>query len=152
MVSLSHGKFRVVLLTPKASVLDCRAGSLVLPGDDGYFGVLRNHCPMLSVLKRGIMQVREIPDRADAFYLVEGGFVRIGENHVTVLAYEVTTFEGLNKKATEELLYHAQSVAAGQNYIRTQQDAIEIGKAKMIVKMAEMAGILAEQEKNVSHN
>ncbi len=139
-------------MTPKASVLDCRAGSLVLPGDDGYFGVLRNHCPMLSVLKRGILQVREIPDRTDAFYLVDGGFVRVGENHVTVLAYEITTFEGLNEKATEELLYHARSVAAGQNYIRTQQDAIEIGKAKMIVKMAELAGIEAQMEKDALHN
>lgn len=152
MVSLSHGKFRVVLLTPKASLLDCRAGSLVLPGDDGYFGVLRNHCPMLSVLKKGIMQVREISDRADAFYLVEGGFVRIGENHITVLAYEVTTFEGLNKKATEELLYNARSVSAGQDYIRTQQDAIDVNKARLIVRMAEMAGIGAEQEKDASHN
>lgn len=152
MVSLLHGKFRVVLLTPRASLLDCRAGSLVLPGDDGYFGVLRNHCPMLSVLKKGIMQVREIPDHADAFFVVEGGFVRIGENHVTVLAYEVTTFEGQSKKATNELLYRARSVAAGQDYIRTQQDAIDISKARLIVRMAELAGIDTAGEKDIPHN
>ena len=148
MVGLSHGKFRVVLLTPKASLLDCRVGSLVLPGNDGYFGVLRNHCPMLCTLNRGIMQVREIPDRADAFYVVDGGFVRVGENHVTVLAYEITTFEGLDEKATEQMLYHASSVAAGQEYIRSQQQAIDVQKARMIVQMAKLAGIelAAEQQ------
>ena len=141
MVSLYPGKFKVVLLTPKASLLDCRAGLLVLPGDDGYFGVLRNHCPVLSTLKKGIMQVREIPDRADAFFIVEGGFVRVGENHVTVLAYEVTTFEGQNEKTIERLLNDARSVVAGQEYIRTQQEVMAHDKARWIVRMAELAGI-----------
>lgn len=150
MVGLSHGKFRVVLLTPKASLLDCRAGSLVLPGNDGYFGVLRNHCPMLGTLARGIMQVREIPGRSDAFYVVEGGFVRVAENHVTVLAYEAATFEGLDAKAIEQMLYQARSVSAGQAYIRTQREAIDHEKARMIVRMAELAGIQLAVEKDES--
>lgn len=148
MVGLSLGKFRVALLTPKASLLDCRAGSLVLPGNDGYFGVLRNHCPMLGTLSRGIMQVREIPGRSDAFFVVEGGFVRVAENHVTVLAYEVTTFEEKDEKTIEKILYHARSVAAGQAYIRSQQDAIDVDKARLIVHMAELAGIQLAVEKD----
>lgn len=147
MVGLSHGKFRVVLLTPRASLLDCRAGSLMLPGNDGYFGVLRNHCPMLCTLDRGIMQVREIPGRPDAFYVVEGGFAQVAENHVTVLAYEVTTFEGQDEKAIEKMLYQARSVVAGQDYIRTQREAFDYDKAKMIVRMAEWAGIELAAEK-----
>ena len=150
MVGLSHGKFKVALLTPKAGLLDCRAGSLVLPGNDGYFGVLRNHCPMLCTLGRGIMQVREIPDRPDAFYVVEGGFVRIAENHVTVLAYEAATFEGLDEKAAENMLYQARSVVAGQEYIRTQREMIDYAKARMIVRMAELAGIQLAAEKDES--
>ena len=147
MVGLSQGKFRVVLQTPKASLLDCRAGSLVLPGSEGYFGVLRNHCPMLCSLDKGIMQVREIVGREDAFYIVEGGFVQVGENHVTVLAYEATTFEGKNEKAIEKMLYQARSVAAGQEYIRTQQEAIDLKKARLIGRMAELAGIQLAAEK-----
>jgi F0F1-type ATP synthase epsilon subunit len=96
---------------------------------------------MLSTLKKGIMQVREIPDRADAFFVVEGGFVRVSENHVTVLAYDVITFEGQNAKTSEQMLSHARSVVAGQEYIRTQQDAIDNQKARLIVRMAELAGI-----------
>lgn len=148
MVGLSRGKFRVILLTPKAGLLDCRAGALVLPGHDGYFGVLRNHCPMLCTLSRGIMQVREIPDRADAFFLVEGGFAQVSENHVTILAYEVTTFEQQDEKTTEELLYHARSVVAGQDYIRTQQEAFDLDKARLVVRMAELAGIQLAVEKD----
>jgi ATP synthase F1 epsilon subunit len=139
MVGLSHGKFRVVLLTPKAKLLDVRAGSVIVPAHDGQLGILRNHCPMLSELGFGIMQVHEIADRPGAYYIIEGGFVRVSENNVTVLAYDVTTFEGKDKKDVERLISHAQAVVAGQEYIRTQQEAIDQRKAQYIVQMAQLA-------------
>ena len=91
------------------------------------------------------MQVREIPDRSDAFYIINGGFVRISENHVTVLAYDVTTFEGMEEKAIDSLVSHAHSVIAGQEYIRSQQEAMDQKKAKFVVHMAELAGIQVSQ-------
>ncbi|MFZ9010571.1 MAG: ATP synthase F1 subunit epsilon [Anaerohalosphaeraceae bacterium] len=141
MVGLSRGKFRVVLMTPKAKLLEARVGSVVLPAHDGQMGILRNHCPTLAALGFGIMQVREIVDHPDAFYIIEGGFVRISENHVTVLAYDVTTFEGKDPKTVESMVSHARSVVAGQEYIRSQQESIDQRKAAFITQMAEMASI-----------
>lgn len=141
MVGLSRGKFRVVLLTPKAKLLEARVGSVVLPAHDGQMGILRNHCPTLAALGFGIMQVREIVDRPDAFYIIEGGFVRISENHVTVLAYAVTTFEGKTSEAVESMISHARSVVAGQEYIRSQQESIDQRKAGFITQMAELAAV-----------
>lgn len=141
MVGLSHGKFRIVLLTPRAKLLDARVGSVIVPAHDGQLGILRNHCPTLSKLGYGIMQVHEVADRPDAYFIIEGGFVRIGENHVTVLAYDVTTFEGKSPEQIEEMVSHARSVAAGQEYIRSQQEAIDLRKAKFIVQMAELADV-----------
>lgn len=141
MVGLSHGKFRIVLLTPKAKLLEARVGSVVVPAHDGQMGILRNHCPTLAALGFGIMQVREIVDQPDAFYIIEGGFVRISENHVTVLAYDVTTFEGKDPKTVEAMISHARSVIAGQEYIRTQQESIDKRKAAFITQMADMASI-----------
>ena len=141
MVGLSRGKFRVVLLTPKAKLLDAKVGSVVVPAHDGQMGILRNHCPTLAALGFGIVQVREIVERSNAFYLIEGGFVRISENHVTVLAYAVTTFEGKDTEAVESMISHARSVVAGQEYIRSQQESIDSRKAGFIVQMAELASV-----------
>ena len=141
MVGLSRGKFRVVLLTPKAKLLDAKVGSVVVPAHDGQMGILRNHCPTLAALGFGIMQVREVVERPNAFYIIEGGFVRISENHVTVLAYAVTTFEGKDTEAVESMISHAQSVVAGQEYIRSQQESIDSRKAGFIVQMAELASV-----------
>lgn len=128
-------------MTPKAKLLECRAGSLVLPAHDGQMGIMRNHCPLLSELGFGIMQVHDITDRQDAFFILEGGFVRVSENHVTVLAYDVTTFEGMAPKDAEQLVLRAHSAVAGQEYIRSQQEAIDQRKAKFIVQMAAMASV-----------
>jgi ATP synthase F1 epsilon subunit len=141
MVGFSHGKFRIVLLTPKAKLLEARAGSVVLPAHDGQMGILRNHCPILSALGSGIMQVREIVDHADAFYIIEGGFVRVSENNVTVLAYDVTTFEGKDPETVGSMISQAQSVLAGQEYILSHQEAIGRKKAEYIVRMAELASM-----------
>lgn len=141
MVGLSLGKFRIVLLTPRAKLLDTRAGSVIVPAHDGQLGILRNHCPVLCKLGFGIMQVHEIAGRPDAYYIIEGGFIRVSENHVTVLAYDVTTFEGKDTKEVESMVSHAHSVVAGLEYIRTQQEAIDLKKAKYIVQMAQMASV-----------
>lgn len=141
MVGISKGKFRIVLMTPKAKLLEARVGLVVLPAHDGQIGIMRNHCPMLTELGFGIMQVRDVADRPDAFFIIEGGFMRVGENHVTVLSYDVTTFEGLEKQEIDKMIADARSAVAGQDYIRSQQDAIDQKKAKYIVQMAEMAAV-----------
>lgn len=145
MVRLSRGTFRCVLLTPGAKLLDCRAGALVLPAHDGLRGVLRNHAPMLCKLGVGILEVRDIPDRADAFFLIEGGFARISENFVTVLAHEVTTFEGMERDEAERILSRARSIVVGSGYIRRQLGEVDPERAALLVKLGRLSSILSDE-------
>lgn len=144
MVGLSSGIFRCVLLTPSGKVFDRRVGALVLPAHDGLMGVLRNHTPMLCELGTGIMQVKNIPDSDDAFYLIDGGFARISENHVTVLAYDVTTYEGMDPEEAQELLSRAQSVLVGGAYVR-QAEGMETERASLLVKMGQLSSLMIEE-------
>jgi F-type H+-transporting ATPase subunit epsilon len=142
MVKISTGTFRFVLRTPQGTLIDCRAGLLIFPSHDGLQGVLRNHAPMLCKIGLGIMQVKEIHDREDAFFLVNNGFARISENFITVLSDDVTTFESLDKEQSEEMLSKAKSHVTGGAYFTAQTgQKIDLQKAKLIVKMAEMAEI-----------
>ena len=142
MVRISTGTFRFVLQTPRGTLIDCRAGSLIFPAHDGHQGVLRDHAPMLCRLGLGIIQIKEMPDRPDAFFLVNGGFTRISDNFMKVLSLDVTTFEGLNDQQAKDMLSDAKSKVAGAAYFSTQSgEAIDSLKAKLVVKMAEMAKI-----------
>jgi len=142
MVKISTGIFRFVLRTPQGTAIDCRAGSLIFPVHDGLQGVLRNHAPMLCKVGLDIIQVKEIPDRKDAFFLVNEGFARISENFITILSDDVTTFEGLDDEESKEMLSKAEShVAGGAYFIAQTGQKVDLQKAKLIVKMAEMSGI-----------
>ncbi|MEN6307744.1 MAG: ATP synthase F1 subunit epsilon [Anaerohalosphaeraceae bacterium] len=134
--------FRVVLLTPRAKLQDCRAGSVIIPCSDGERGILRNHCPLLTGLNLGIMQVQGIPDRDSAYYVIEGGFARFSENHLTVLAYDAVTFENLDADKIKQVISQAQGVVAGQEYIKTQLQKVNMARSRLILRMAELAGQL----------
>ena len=145
MVGLSVGTFRCILLTPFGKLLDCKAGSLIAPGDDGLLGILRNHAPMLCKLTRGIIQVKEIAGAEDAFYLIDGGFLRVSENNVTILAHDVTTFEGMTESEAREVLSNARQTVVGKAYIQTQTSGqTDLQRAKLLVKLGIMAGIIEE--------
>jgi ATP synthase F1 epsilon subunit len=130
----------VVLLTPKAKLLDCRAASVILPCSDGERGILRNHCPMLTGVGRGIMQVHDIHDHPNAYFVLEGGFARFSENNLTVLAYDAITFTGVNPDKIKQIISHAQGVIAGQDYTTMHSGQSETARSRLILRMAEMSG------------
>lgn len=137
----SYGRFRVILLTPSSRLLDCRVGSLILPAYDGQIGILRNHAPMVCELGLGLMYARQIPDKPDRYYMIEGGFVRVCENNVTVLAYDVTTFEGMEPQQAADMLAEARQIVVGSEYIRAQKGPVDYERAALISRMGELAGI-----------
>ena len=142
MVEYARGIFRFVLLTPNGKIADFRAGSLIFPSHDGFRGVLRNHAPMLCRLAAGIVQVKEIAGRDDAFFLIDGGFAKISENHITVLADDVTTFDGLEQDQIEHELAQARQIVVGGAYIQRQIGKTDFNKAKMLVKLGQMTGAI----------
>ena len=142
MVGLSAGKFRCVIQTPHGALLDCKSGSVVLPAYDGMRGILRNHAPMLCKLARGIVEVKDIAGRKDAFFLVNGGFARISENYLTVLADDVATFEGMDADQIDRMVSEAKSLVVGGAYITTQTgEEANIERAHMIAKMARLSSV-----------
>ena len=142
MVGLSAGKFRCIIQTPTGSLLDCRCGLVVLPAHDGMRGILRNHAPMLLSLSMGIVEVKDVAGRQNAFFLVNGGFARISENNLAILTDDVTTFEGMDEKQIEDTVAKAKSLVVAGAYITTQTgEEANIERARLIAKMARLASL-----------
>ena len=56
-----------------------------LPGSDGSLGVLNNHAPLISSLKKGVVRVKDGSGKEHRFD-VKGGTVEVFNNKVTILA------------------------------------------------------------------
>lgn len=72
---------KLEVLSVKGKVVDCEVTSVILPGLEGSFGVMPNHEPFLSILRKG--QVTYF-DPEEKSLVITGGFVQVKENKVSV--------------------------------------------------------------------
>jgi F-type H+-transporting ATPase subunit epsilon len=73
------------ILTPEKKLFSGEVYGVQLPGSTGLFEVLDQHAPLVSALKAG--RVKVIKDKSNhlAQYDIQGGFVEVLNNKVTVL-------------------------------------------------------------------
>jgi F-type H+-transporting ATPase subunit epsilon len=83
---MSLPAFDLKVVTPDGPVWEGKAVSVVVPGLDGYFGVWKGHMPLISALDVGSLMVRRPDERQITYIAVDGGFVEVNRDSVTVLA------------------------------------------------------------------
>ena len=77
--------FQLSIVTPEKVIFDGEVVSLLVPGMEGYLGVLSNHAPLITALKPGRMEFHDDQDKIQIFS-VSGGFVEVSGNKATLLA------------------------------------------------------------------
>jgi F-type H+-transporting ATPase subunit epsilon len=98
---------QVVIVTPESTVLDRKAEFVALPLIDGEIGVLAGRAPAICRLGYGDLRIRE-GNKTEHVY-VDGGFVQIADNVVTVLTGNAVPASKLNAAEVRERLALAES-------------------------------------------
>jgi len=78
------GSIELEVVTPERKILSVRAQEVVLPGAEGYFGVLPGHAPFLTSLGIGELSYKD--ETGTHFLAAADGFVEVLPTRVTVLA------------------------------------------------------------------
>jgi F-type H+-transporting ATPase subunit epsilon len=91
------------LVSPERLLMSKEVSMVVVPGADGFFGVLPRHSPLLSTLLPGVIDVYEDGSVTDRIF-VAGGFAEVTEDRCTVLAEEATKVAELDIDAAESRL------------------------------------------------
>ncbi|MFM1932189.1 MAG: synthase subunit epsilon [Bacteroidota bacterium] len=76
---------KVEILSPEKSLFTGEASYVYLPGADGSLGVLNNHAPMITTLKKGVVRLRTSDNKEQTFE-VNGGTVEVLNNRIIILA------------------------------------------------------------------
>ena len=77
--------FQLSIVTPEKVVFEGQVVSLLVPGMEGYLGVLSNHAPLITALQPGRIEFQDDQDKIQIFS-VSGGFVEVSGNRATLLA------------------------------------------------------------------
>ncbi len=76
--------YHLQLITPEEIVFDSQVAAVIAPGEDGYFGVLTNHAPLLASLKKGILIITDVYNKK-SYYAVSAGFLEVSHNILSVI-------------------------------------------------------------------
>ncbi len=77
---------KVELISPQKRIFHSDDIILVqLPGIDGLFEILNRHAPMIALLKKGNIKVKDSQNKV-TFFRIEKGFVEVKNNVVTIFS------------------------------------------------------------------
>jgi F-type H+-transporting ATPase subunit epsilon len=97
---------RLVLVTPETTLVDEPVSALRFPLYDGQIGILPGRAPLIGRLGYGELKVTHI-DGSDLSYFIDGGFVQVKENIVSLLTDRALTRDEIDRAAAEEKLREA---------------------------------------------
>jgi len=86
--------FHLSIITPTGTIFSDQVESVMAPGSQGAFGVLKNHAPMITILDSGILRAKQ--SNKDFYFAVMMGSLEVDQSgDVLVLSGAATKFDTL---------------------------------------------------------
>lgn len=79
---------------------------VIVPGAAGEMGILPNHSPVLTLLKFGVVRVKQAS--SEQYFTVSGGVAEVQPDQVTILADAAENVEEINLQRAEEARRRAE--------------------------------------------
>ena len=87
--------FLFELTTPRKNLISGEFDMVVVPGEEGDFGVLPNHSNLISQIRPGVLNIYK-NNKIDKSFFLYSGFAEVSNNKLIVLsetAFDVTEFK-----------------------------------------------------------
>ena len=100
-------EFKVEIVNPEQSFLFKEdVTEIVVPAFEGEMGILKDHIPIISFLKPGLIKI--FSKSGEENYYIEDGIVEFKNNSLSVLTGSILNIKDLNKDKVNELLKQAE--------------------------------------------
>jgi ATP synthase F1 epsilon subunit len=98
-------KFTVEIISPDKSILNLEANEVIIPSYEGQMGILKNHIPLITFLRPGIILIKAQEEKK---YYVEEGTVEFSNNNLLILTSTAKELSSLDKNSIADLLNQAE--------------------------------------------
>mgnify|MGYP001019251035 FL=1 len=99
-------KFKVEIITPDKSILESEASEVTIPSYEGQMGILKDHIPLITFLRPGIIIIQEKEEKK---YYVEEGTVEFSNNILLILTSTAKDLNDLNQSLIKDLMHQAEN-------------------------------------------
>ncbi len=100
--------FNFELVSPEARLISEPARMVTIPGEEGDFGVLAGHMPLIATIRPGVVEILAANDSAPRRIFIAGGFADVNAESCTVLAEEAVNVADLNAAEIEQMVRNLQ--------------------------------------------
>jgi F-type H+-transporting ATPase subunit epsilon len=89
-------EYSLRFVTGAGDVFSGNVESLVAPGQQGLLGVLAHHAPLISLLKKGVVKIRQASQ--EYFYVIQSGILEIdGKGKALILTDTAVALKSENE-------------------------------------------------------
>jgi F-type H+-transporting ATPase subunit epsilon len=127
-----------VVVTPEKTALDQETVFVVVPLFDGEFGIAPGHAPMIGRLGYGELRIKQPSGQVDRYY-VDGGFVQVNDDLVTLLTGRVIPVDQLDPAAAETQLREAMRRPVSTDELLQLRDRA-VQQARAQIRVAQRHG------------
>lgn len=129
-------QLQCIVVTPESTVLDELVDFVALPLYDGEIGILPGRSPMIGRLGYG--ELRLVTGGQSRSYYVDGGFVQVAANVVSVLTNRALPAAAVDTKVAAEHLAEARARKASGDEMLAVRERLE-RQARAQLHVAERA-------------
>ena len=104
--------FNIKIITPDQTILKSEATEVTIPSFEGQMGILKDHIPIITFLRPGIIKIH---GKKDSQYFVEEGTVEFSNNNLTILSSTVLELTSLTKEKISKMIEESQSKLSQEN-------------------------------------
>ena len=98
-------KFTIEIISPDRSIIKTETSEVVIPSFEGEIGILKDHIPLITFLRPGLINIKTITDQK---FFVEEGTVEFSNNNLLILTSTAKEVTKMNKKFIDALISESE--------------------------------------------
>lgn len=128
--------FHLDVVSAEASIFEGEVQFVTLPGEEGEFGILPGHTPLISRIRPGTVKLTHADGKED-FIFIAGGLIEVQPDRVTVLSDTAVRGGDLDEAKARQAREQAEEA------LRNAKDKAEVAvvEAELAMLAAQLAAI-----------
>ena len=102
--------YKIEIVSPEKVIFsDENVQEAVLPSYEGEMGILKDHIPIISFLRPGIVKILKSSENVNSFF-VQDGIIEFYDNNLTILSTKIINIKNLNKEKIDHLITETEKI------------------------------------------
>ena len=102
--------YKINIVSPEKIIFsDENIQEVVLPSYEGEMGILKDHIPIISFLRPGIVKILKSSENVNSFFVQEG-IIEFYNNNLTILSTKIINIKNLNKEKIDQLITETEKI------------------------------------------